>query len=37
MWDDTRLVVRTICEWVDGDAGGAGLGRAYAAASLPLG
>jgi pimeloyl-ACP methyl ester carboxylesterase len=37
MWDDTRLVVRMICEWVDGDAGGAGLGPAYAAASLPLG
>lgn len=37
MWDDTRLVVRTICEWVDGNAGGAGLGPAYAAASLPLG
>ena len=37
MWDDTRLVVRTICEWVDGHAGGAGRGPAYAAASLPLG
>jgi pimeloyl-ACP methyl ester carboxylesterase len=36
MWDDSRLVVRTICEWVDGD-GGAGLGPAYAAASLPVG
>jgi pimeloyl-ACP methyl ester carboxylesterase len=37
MWDDTRLVVRTICEWVDGHAGGAGRGPAYAAASLPIG
>jgi pimeloyl-ACP methyl ester carboxylesterase len=37
MWDDTRLVVRTICEWVDAHAGGAGRGPAYAAASLALG
>ena len=36
MWDDRRLVARTICEWVDGD-GRAGLGPAYAAASLPVG
>jgi hypothetical protein len=36
MWDDSRLVARTICEWVDGD-GGADLGPAYAAASLPVG
>ena len=36
MWDDSRLVARTICEWVDGDRG-AGLGPAYAAASLPVG
>jgi pimeloyl-ACP methyl ester carboxylesterase len=31
MWDDTRLVVSTICEWVDGHAAGAGSGKAFAA------
>jgi len=31
MWDDTRLVVRTVCEWVDGHPGGARRGPASAA------
>jgi pimeloyl-ACP methyl ester carboxylesterase len=37
MWDDTRLVVSTISEWVDGQAGGVDRGPAYAPATLPLG
>jgi pimeloyl-ACP methyl ester carboxylesterase len=37
MWDDTRLVVSTICEWVDGHAGRARQPPACVAASLPLG
>jgi pimeloyl-ACP methyl ester carboxylesterase len=36
MWDDTRLVVSTICEWVDGHAGRARRRPASVAASLPL-
>jgi pimeloyl-ACP methyl ester carboxylesterase len=31
MWDDTRLVVSTVCEWVDGHAGGAERGPTSAA------
>jgi len=37
MWDDTRLVVRTIREWVDAHADAAVPSEVRAAASLPLG
>ena len=33
MWDDTRLVVRTICEWVDAHSGAAGSGAPLAVAA----